>query len=225
MKRLAASLLILLVGMTSFGQDLHEGFANPPSSSRPLVWWHWMNGNITPEGLRKDILWMNRTGIAGFHLFDANFSTPQIVPVRLEYMSAPWKEAFNGALALADSLGMEITVASSPGFSATGGPWVEPADGMKKLVWRTLDVEGGVRVETALPEPFSASGPFADLVSTDRWSYYEDVALLAVRLPEAFKDIASSGAVVTSSGGEFTAQSGQVHSQLLHYPEVLRFIR
>lgn len=197
-------MLILLVGVTSYGQDLYEGFIDPPSSSRPLVWWHWMNGNITPDGLRKDIEWMHRNGIAGFHIFDANFDTPQVVPERLEYMSGPWKDAFRSALSLADSLGMEITIASSPGFSATGGPWVEPRDGMKKLVWRTVDVSGG-EIDITLPEPFTASGAFANLVATDKWSYYKDIAVLAVRLPDDFVDIASSGAVVTSSGGSFTA--------------------
>lgn len=197
-------MLILLVGITSFGQDLYEGFRNPPSSSRPLVWWHWMNGNITPEGLRKDILWMDSVGVTGFHIFDANLSTPQVVPVRLEYLSAPWKDAFRSALSLADSLGMEITIASSPGFSATGGPWVEPRDAMKKLVWRTVDVgEGDVSI--TLPEPFTESGTFANRVSTDKWSYYKDIAVLAVRLPDDFIDIASSGAEVSSSGGSFSA--------------------
>ena len=204
MRRLIASALILLAGFSAYGQDLYGGFQDPPASSRPLVWWHWMNGNITPAGLRKDIQWMDRNGIVGFHIFDANFSTPQVVPERLEYMSEPWKKAYRSALSLADSLGMEVTIASSPGFSATGGPWVEPRDGMKKLVWRTVDVSGG-KVEVGLPEPFTASGAFANLGSTDRWSYYEDIAVIAVRLPEALVDIAASGAVVTSSGGSFTA--------------------
>ena len=197
MRRLLAFMLILLAGFSSFGQDLYEKFQNPPSSSRPLVWWHWMNGNITPDGLRKDILWMNDVGVAGFHIFDANFDTPQIVPTRLEYMSGQWKDAFRSALALADSLGMEVTIASSPGFSATGGPWVEPKDAMKKLVWRTLDIEGGRMIETALPDPFTASGPIADIRSTDKWSYYEDVAVVAVRLPEAFVAIPPLGTTET----------------------------
>ena len=164
-----------------------------------------MNGNITPEGLRKDILWMDRSGIAGFHIFDANFSTPQVVPERLEYMSAPWKEAYRSALSLADSLGMEVTIASSPGFSATGGPWVEPKDAMKKLVWRTVDVDGG-EVALTLPPPFVESGPFANWGSKDRWSFYEDIAVLAVRLPDGFVDMASCGAEVSSSGGSFTPE-------------------
>ena len=56
---------------------LRDCFANPPQSAKPMVWWHWMNGNITPEGLRNDILWMHAAGIGGFHVFDAALKTPQ----------------------------------------------------------------------------------------------------------------------------------------------------
>lgn len=33
-------------------------FADPPASARPLVWWHWLNCNITKDGIRKDLEWM-----------------------------------------------------------------------------------------------------------------------------------------------------------------------
>ena len=53
--------------------SLYRDFVNPPSSARPMVWWHWMNGNITREGIRKDIMWMDSVGVAGFHLFDVHY--------------------------------------------------------------------------------------------------------------------------------------------------------
>ena len=143
--------------------SLRRGFAEPPREARPLVWWHWMNGNITADGLRKDMMWMHRSGIAGFHVFDANFSTPQIVDRRIEYMSAEWKQIFGDMLRTADSLGMEVSIASSPGFSATGGPWVKPEDAMKKIVWRELLLEGGAHFKGPLPEPYTVTGQFQDL--------------------------------------------------------------
>jgi hypothetical protein len=120
--------------------DLWDGFVSPPREARPLVWWHWMNGNITKEGIRKDIEWMHESGISGFHMFDAGMATPQIVDKRIEYMTPEWNDAFSYALSLADSLGMEVSIASSPGWSSTGGPWVSPQDAMKKLVWRQMRV-------------------------------------------------------------------------------------
>ena len=49
--------LAALLSVTSYAQsakDLYKGFQDPPKEARPRVWWHWMNGNITPGGLRKD---------------------------------------------------------------------------------------------------------------------------------------------------------------------------
>jgi len=55
------ALLPFVIGMTAwtFGQSsrlsLEEGFeTTPPNSPKPRVWWHWMNGNITKEGIKLD---------------------------------------------------------------------------------------------------------------------------------------------------------------------------
>ena len=50
---------------------LEAGFKDPPHSAQPRVWWHWTNGNITKEGIKADLEWMNRIGIGGFQNFDA----------------------------------------------------------------------------------------------------------------------------------------------------------
>lgn len=182
--------------------SLRRGFADPPGQARPLVWWHWMNGNITADGLRKDMLWMHRSGIAGFHVFDANFSTPQIVDKRIEYMSEEWKQIFGDMLQTADSLGMEVSIASSPGFSATGGPWVKPEDAMKKIVWRELLLEGGTHFKGPLPEPYTVTGQFQDLDRKSKFSHYEDIAVVAIKVPDNERQLKP---IVTSSGGSFTS--------------------
>ena len=51
---------------------LEQGFATPPDAAKPRVWWHWMNGNITKEGIKLDLEWMHRVGIGGFQNFDAS---------------------------------------------------------------------------------------------------------------------------------------------------------
>ena len=84
---------------------LAVGFETPPSSARPRVWWHWMNGNITKEGIRLDLEWMQRAGLGGFQNFDAAEETPQVVPRRLAYMTSDWQDAFKYAIALADRMG------------------------------------------------------------------------------------------------------------------------
>jgi hypothetical protein len=106
--------------------DLEQGFKNPPDEAKPRVWWHWMNGNITKDGIRKDLEWMHRNGIGGFQNFDAGMTTPQVVDDRLAYMTPEWKDAFRFAAHLADSLNLEMAIAGSPGWSESGGPWVTP---------------------------------------------------------------------------------------------------
>ena len=58
-----------LLSSTVSAQD--QRFENPPKEAHPYVWWHWINGNTSKDGIRKDLLWMNRIGIVGFHQFDA----------------------------------------------------------------------------------------------------------------------------------------------------------
>ena len=125
---------------------LREQFRDPPDTARPRVWWHWLNGNVTKDGIAKDLEWMKRVGIGGVQNFDASLRTPQIVERRLAYMTPEWKDAFRFATGEAERLGLEFAIAASPGWSETGGPWVKPADGMKKLVWSETEIEGGAPV-------------------------------------------------------------------------------
>ncbi len=110
---------------TSNPDTLRAGFTDPPACARPRVWWHWMNGNITTAGIRKDMEWMQRIGIGGLQYVEASLATPRIVDKRLVYLSPDWKDAFHSAAELAGRLDLELAIASSPGWSETGGPWVQ----------------------------------------------------------------------------------------------------
>ena len=189
-------------------EKLYNAFQNPPAISQPRVWWHWMNGNITKDGISKDLHWMKRSGIAGFMNFDAGMSTPQIVPERLIYMDPGWKDAFAYATALADSLGLEMSVASAPGWSFTGGPWVKPQDGMKKLVWREVWVKGGSTFDGQLPEPYKVVGKYQNipLRANAKNGYYEDIAVLAYKLDDNDIPMTVLKPKITSSSGSFTLE-------------------
>ena len=187
---------------------LADGFRDPPMSARPRVWWHWMNGNVTEEGIKLDLEWMKRIGIGGAQTFDAQLQTPQVVEKRLVYMTPEWKHAFRTATETADKLGLELAIAASPGWSETGGPWVKPEDGMKKLVWSETPVTGGKRFKGKLAAPPSTTGPFQDLgmqpeigsdhPKTDLPQLYRDTYVFAVpetEVPLAPVWSASSGAI------------------------------
>lgn len=171
---------------------LEDQFRDPPQSARPRVWWHWMNGNVTKEGIAKDLAWMKRVGIGGMQNFDASLNTPQVVDKRLVYMTPEWKDAFRFAAQEADRLGLELAIAASPGWSETGGPWVKPEDGLKKLVWSETEMAGGKAFAGKLAAPPSATGPFQSIAKAsgigsmlsgekgpETPQYYADVAVLA----------------------------------------------
>jgi hypothetical protein len=69
-------IVIVLFFMAGFlfardsGDILEQGFKNPPDSAKPRVWWHWTGGNVTREGITKDLEWMKRVGIGGAQAAD-----------------------------------------------------------------------------------------------------------------------------------------------------------
>jgi len=195
--KIAIGLLMILVitgrGNTQATTDrLKNGFENPPSSARPRVWWHWLDGNIAKDGIKLDLEWMKRSGIGGFQNFDATMSS-KVVDKPLIYMSPEWKDAFRYATSLADTLGLEEAIASSPGFSETGGPWVKPNEAMKKYVWSEVRVQGGQTFHGVLPHPPSNTGAFQNLPIEDVGQafgggfhaprFYADAAVVAFRVP------------------------------------------
>lgn len=199
---LAAAVLAAWAVSAQNADPLERGFQDPPDSARPRVWWHWMNGNITKEGIRLDLEWMKRVGIGGFQNFDASLSTPQVVDHRLVYMTPEWKDAFRYAATLADQLGLEMAIAGSPGWSETGGPWVKPEQAMKKLVWSETRVTGGQPFTGSLPQPPAVAGPFQSIPRAGSTAtFYADTAVVAYREPQDDRPLAPAN--VTSSGGHF----------------------
>jgi len=185
--------------------DLEAGFVTPPESAKPRVWWHWMSGNVSKAGINADLTWMKRIGIGGFQNFDAGLSTPQIVDKRLVYMTPEWKDAFLFTTKLADSLGLEMAIAGSPGWSESGGPWVTPERAMKKYVWSETRIKGGQPFNGILPKPLTTTGEFQNIPikHSNKHEFYSDASVVAYRIAGNDISIAGLKPKVTSSGGNF----------------------
>lgn len=196
------------------GNELEQGFLNPPDAAKPRVWWHWMNGNVTWEGAKADMDWMKRVGIAGLQAFDAGMSTGQVVEERLPYMTEGWKDVFAKTAAYADSLDLELGIAASPGWSETGGPWVTAKDGMKKMAYAVTYVEGGKPYTGTLNHPPTTTGVYQSSPTggghqrhnraehDDLPELYEDQKILAFQVSE---DAILPDPTITSSGGQVKA--------------------
>lgn len=141
-----------------------------------------MNGNIDVAGLKADLDWMQRVGVGGAQIFEGGMGSPQVVPDRLIFRSPEWYDAFAAAVKTANEKGIEISVASSGGWSVLGAPWVKPEDAMKKFVWSETQVICGQSVRQLNPLP-NCEGPFQDLTKwarDQRFSFGGDVACFAV---------------------------------------------
>ncbi len=177
-----AALGLWLAGCTqSVTHPLADGFTNPPPAARPYTWWHWMNGNVSAHGAEADLRWMKEVGIGGVQLFEGTLATPRVVDPPLIWSSSEWGEAVARSALVAQELGLELAIASSPGWSATGAPFVQPNDAMKKLVWSQVDVQGEMPVGM-LPPPPDIAGPIQDISNTHTdqgHALYRDVGVLA----------------------------------------------
>jgi len=170
-----------------------------------------MNGNISTEGIKLDLEWMHRVGLGGVTIFEGAINTPQVVPQRLIYMTPEWKKAFNDAVTNARGMGMEVAIASSPGWSETGGPWVPASQGIKKMVWSATRIEGGKPFDGKLPHPPQVDGTFQNFQVPGRRApdgklvtppeFYADAAVIAHKVPEGDRTQEQLNPQVTSSSG------------------------
>lgn len=196
---LLAPMAFAQINPTPTADTLATEFANPPNDARPRAWWHWIGANITKDGIDKDLEWMKRVGIGGMQHFDVGLTQTKIVDKPLQYMTPEWKDAFQFAAQKAQKLGLEMTIASSPGWSETGGPWVAPADAMKKLVWSETPIVGGKRFQGKLTAPPQVTGLYQNLPLQDQKNtFYADALVLAY--PDS--EVAAVGTANVTAGDE-----------------------
>lgn len=156
---------LALLGGISCGRrggcdDLRRGFARVPDTVRTSVYWHWLAGNISEEGVVADLDAMKEAGIG--RAFIANIGlTPQEVPTGdVRFLSEEWWRILHAALKRASELDIEIGIFNSAGWSQAGGPWVAPEQSMRRLASVQRRATGGGEVRVALPAP---SAEFQDV--------------------------------------------------------------
>ncbi len=147
---------------------LADGFVNPPDSAKPHTWWHWMNGNVTKEGITADLEAMKKVGVGGAQIFNADCGIP---PGPVKFGSAEWLEMTKHAVKEASRLGIELCIHNCAGWSSSGGPWNTPEHGMQIVVTSEKQVKGPAHFDEVLPQP------------PTKLDTYCDIAVLAFRTP------------------------------------------
>ena len=156
--------------------EMARDFADPFGKVRTGCYWYWMAGNVSCEGVRKDLEAMKRAGIDRAYIGDIGGGGNKPGPVKT--FSPEWEKALATAFETASRLDIEIGLFNSPGWSQSGGPWVKPEMAMRRLVASVTVVDGpasGVK----LPAPKFEYAPAGDM---------RDVCAIAYPAPAGFTD-------------------------------------
>jgi hypothetical protein len=166
--------------------DYEHLFLNAPDSARPWVFYMWMNGNVTKEGITLDLEAMKRMGVGGFINFNSAVGIPR-GPV--DYASTEWIDAVYHQAAESSRLGLDMFMHNSPGYSGCGGPWITPQFSMQELVWteKLLSAkEAGI--DTRLEKPYAKQGFYRDAFVIAYPSLPVEKTLMKDQLAQAFID-------------------------------------
>ena len=167
-------LLLSLLRTTAEAQSvpykdpIEKAFYQPNSAAKPWVFWYWLHGAISKEGITADLEAMKEVGIGGAYLMpikDTNSKIPFQPQVR-QLTPAFW-EMVKFALQEAKRLKLEIGVHFSDGFALAGGPWIKPEMSMQKLSWSKVIVTRADKAPLILPQP------------PTKENYYKDIAVYA----------------------------------------------
>lgn len=161
---------------------LEEGFSSPPDSARPWVYWYFMEGQMTREGMTADLESMKRSGLGGGIFLEVNIGIPR-GPVL--YMSPQWRWLVDFGIRESDRLGLGFDLGTGPGWCGSGGPWVTPDQAMQHLVSSRTDVSGPAHFSNKLAQPkphdpWFGVGTLTPKLKEEWESYYRDEVVLAL---------------------------------------------
>jgi hypothetical protein len=172
-------------------EQLRAGFLNPPPSALPGVYWYFMDGNLSAQGMTEDLESMKKAGIGNVIFLEVNLGVPL---GKVDFLSDEWYDLFKHAVDECKRLGIRMTLGIGPGWAGSGGSWVAPAESMQHLVSSTTEVSGSINGKIKLPiplpkKPYFGEGSFNPTLKKEWQDFYEDVAVLAFPTPAINKKI------------------------------------
>lgn len=210
--------LLLCLGFlraTALGASVPSGpvprdFASPPPAARPWVYWYFMDGNMSAEGMTADLEAMRDAGIGGAIVLEVDIGVPR-GPVR--FMSPGWRRLIVHAVREAERVGIEIALGSGPGWCGTGGPWVKPEQSMQHLVASETNLVGPIRFEGLLERPkprtpFFGEGTLTPELAKAWREYYRDVAVVAFPTPKGNRRLENLDGKALYQRAPYSSQPG-----------------
>ena len=152
--------LCIILGSCSSDKKLENDFKNPPADIQTSVYWYWISGNISKEGVIKDLESMKEAGINRAFIGNIGLGPGETPPGPVKLFTDEWWEIVHTALKKATELGIDIGMFNCPGWSQAGGPWIEPGQAMRYLASSKTEISGGKNISLTLDKP---QGDFQDM--------------------------------------------------------------
>ena len=189
--------MLFFVGIIS-AQEVHKKetteFMPTIESSRPWVYWYWMQSAYSKPGITADLETMKQAGIGGAYLMTIKGpANPPLMDPPVLQLSKEFWDLVHFALTEADRLGVKIAFHPADGFAVAGGPWITPEMSMQKVVWADVTVNGNSFKNLQLPVP----NHYKD--------YYKDIAVFAIPVKESYVTSNQNHPKITSTLGDFDA--------------------
>lgn len=158
-----------------FGIADQKAFLNPDRIFYPETWFHFVNGNVSREGITNDLEAIAQSGIRGIQLFHGRMSDDVWPGTEepIECLTPKWEDLVRHTASEAHRLGMRFSLQTCPGWAMSGGPWIKPEQAMRHLAYTRTDVEGGRDVDSLLP-----------IDAKEEWRNWQDVCVLAFPTPQ-----------------------------------------
>ncbi|MCC7500073.1 MAG: hypothetical protein IT160_21005, partial [Bryobacterales bacterium] len=169
--RLVSALLLLLAAVPSPASDWDRGFLNPPVGTKPAVYWYWISGNISREGITRDLESMARAGIG--EAFIGNVDVNQDSRGQVKVLTPEWWAMIQHAIREGGRVGVRVGMFNCPGWSQSGGPWVKPDQAMRFVTFSQTRLKGPQAFRGKLPAPAE---------------HFQDIVTLAFPAPQSDSD-------------------------------------
>ncbi|RYZ29956.1 MAG: DNA-binding protein, partial [Chitinophagaceae bacterium] len=168
MRRVLLASLLVLSSLLVQAQVPKTVWTKPSEEAKPWVFWYWLHGAVSAEGITADIKAMKQAGIGGAYLMPIkDTAKPSIYHPAARQLSPLWWKLVKHAMSEAKRHGVKLGFHFSDGFALGGGPWITPEMSMQKVVWSQTTVTGGRKFSDILPQPETLE------------NYYRDIAVFA----------------------------------------------
>lgn len=162
----------MAITQKTFGKHDFINFQNPPKNNYPQTWFHYLGGNVSLDGITRDLEAIASANIAGVQLFHGQLSKNthwSKVSPPIECMSELWESAVKHTALECKRLGLDFTMQNCAGWAMAGGPWISPENAMRDIKYSRTEIDANSQKQK-LPLPPNIP---------EKWRDYKDICVLA----------------------------------------------